>query len=412
MKKPELLAPAGNLKKLKYAFKYGADAVYAGLPNFSLRAKTGFDLKSLKQGIDYAHKINKRIYVTINVFAHNSHINALPKHLKSLKQNPPDAIILSDPGVLEIVKKYLPKVEIHLSTQANILNYEAVKFWKKQGVKRIILGREASLKDIIEIKKKTKGIELETFVHGAMCMSYSGRCYLSAWLNDRSANEGLCTQPCRWNYNVYLEEPLRPGMMIPVKQAGKQGSYVLNSRDLCLIDYLDELKKAGIISFKLEGRTKSIYYLAVIVKAYRQAIDLLNSKKSTSQKKKELTDIKKELEKVDNREYETGFLFDNNPKKLMNFKTSKPKNDWEFKGEVLKVKNNEIFIRIHNILKNNSQIEIVTPKDIYQLKIKKLKEKGELIKEARGGAEKTFSFEIDNISKYNIATGNLLRKKK
>ncbi len=410
--KPELLAPAGNLKKLQYAFTYGADAVYCGLPDFSLRAKSGFDIKSLKQGINYAKLNKKKIYVTINIFPNCKIIDKISKHLKNLKSNPPDAIIISDPGVFEIVKKTLPKIPIFLSTQANTINYEAVKFWKKQGIKRIILGREATVEDIKKINKKKGTIEIETFVHGAMCTSYSGRCYLSAWLSQRSANQGLCTQPCRWNYNVYLEEPLRPGMLIPVTE-DKNGTYILNSKDLCLIDYLKDLVDFGVSSFKIEGRTKSIYYLAVVTKAYRQAIDLLFCKKSKKEKANEFHEIKKEFEKVDNRGYETGFLFGNDSRKLMNFKTSKPENTWEFKGEIIKVENKKIIARIHNVIKNNSTVEIITPQNVYCVKIKNLMDKdGNKIKEARGGNDKTFSFEIAGEKKYQITPNSLIRRKK
>src|SRR3989344_6102160 len=240
--KPELLAPAGSLKKLKIALAYGADAVYIGLPAYSLRAQTDFNLKDIKTGIEYAHQLGKKVYITINIFAHNRHLKLLPAYLKQL------------------VKKILPKVAIQLSTQMNTLNYEAVRFWQEQGVKRIILGREATWADIKEIHRKVPKMALEVFVHGAMCLSYSGRCYLSAWLSKRSANLGLCTQPCRWNYKIYLEEQLRPGQMMPI-EADDQGTYLMNSKDLNLIDHLNELIKAGVVFFKIEGRTKSIYYL-------------------------------------------------------------------------------------------------------------------------------------------------------
>ncbi len=410
--KPELLAPAGDLKKLKYAFEYGADAVYCGLPIFSLRAKTGFNLKTLIEGIEYTKLNKKKIYITINIFPKNEDLPKIEKHLKNLKECPPDALIISDPGVLKIVKKILPKIHIFLSTQANTLNHQAVSFWKDLGIKRIILGREVNLDDIKKIHKLVKKVDLEIFVHGAMCMSYSGRCYLSSWLTGRSANKGLCTQPCRWNYNLYLEEPLRPGMLIPITE-DKKGTYILNSKDLCLIDHLKELIDSGISSFKLEGRTKSIYYLAVATKAYRQAIDLIFSNRPEKEKVIIIYKIKKELEKVENRGYETGFMFEKNHDKLMNFKTSKPKNKWEFKGEILQVKDSRIYARVHNILENGSSIEIITPKSIYQIKVRDLKNnKGEKIKEAKGDASKIFNFEVENLEKYKIEPKSLMRKKK
>lgn len=412
----ELLSPAGDLQKLKYAFAYGADAVYLGLPDFSLRAKTGFDVKSLKQGIEYAHKLKKKVYLTINVFAHNSHIKKLPDFLKKIKATSPDAIILSDPGILLLVKKYLPKVAIHLSTQANTLNYEAVKFWQKNGVKRIILGREASLDDIKEIHKQLPKIELEVFVHGAMCMSYSGRCYLSSWLNNRSANEGSCTQPCRWEYKLYMEEPLRKGQMIPLEEDGK-GIYILNSKDLCLIDHLQELVKAGVISFKIEGRTKSHYYVATATRAYRQAIDLatvITAKAGISSKKdrvqsENLKSIKQELFKIDNRGYTTGFFKGDEGIDRQEFTTSKLKSDWQFVGELLEMKKGVAYFKPHNMINIKEEVELLTPDDCYKIQIKEFTDKnGNVLEEVHGGTENIYSFKLPE--KYKTDWG-LLRKK-
>ncbi len=410
-KKPELLAPAGDLKKLKFALHYGADAVYCGLPDFSLRAATGFDLASLKEGIDYAHSISKKVYLTLNIFAHNKHIAELPKQLKKIKELDADAIILSDSGILMLVKKALPKMPIHLSTQANTLNSAAVKFWQKQGVERIILGRETSLQDIREIHADVPTMELEVFVHGAMCMSYSGRCYLSAWLNERSANEGKCTQPCRWDYKVYIEEPQRPGQMIPV-EADDQGTYVMNSKDLCLVEYLKELADAGICSFKIEGRTKSFYYVSAVTSIYRQAIGLLSSSiKVYKQKVKPLMD---ELLKTDNRDYTTGFLLGTEEKTRQNFKTSKVKSDWRLAGEVVKVKkeknNKKIFFRAHNVLRLNDEVEVLTPKKILKLKVKEIfNSKDEKITQAHGGTDEIYSFVVSGES--GIMEKSLIRQK-
>jgi len=397
----ELLAPAGDLSKLKYAYAYGANAVYLGLPDFSLRAKTGFDLPTLQEGIGYAHQLKKKVYVTVNIFAHNKQISLLPRFLKQISKIRPDAIILSDPGVLQLVKKYLPKIAIHLSTQANTLNYEAVKFWQKNGVKRIILGREATLEDIREIHHQAPKMELEIFVHGAMCMSYSGRCYLSAWLNNRSANEGSCTQPCRWNYKLYMEEPLRPGVMIPLEEDEK-GIYILNSKDLCLIDYLAELKKAGVVSIKIEGRTKSHYYVAVVSKAYRLALDNLNNKAK-------LKSAKIELQKIDNRGYTTGFLLGNEGIKRQEFKTSKQVSDWQFVGEVIEVKSKTIYFKPHNMLRAGDELELLTPKDCYRIRVKEfVNSKGEKLSEVHGGTQEIYSFELSR--KIKIDWG-IIRKK-
>ena len=422
-KKIELLAPAGDIDKLKYAYAYGADAVYLGLPDFSLRAKTGFDLKSIKEGIDYAHKLKKKVYVTINIFAHNNQINKLSSFLRQISKINADAIIISDPGVLLLVKKYLPKTPIHLSTQANTLNYEAVKFWQKNGVKRVILGREATLEDIREIHRKVPKMQLEVFVHGAMCMSYSGRCYFSAWLNNRSANEGSCTQPCRWNYKLYMEEPLRPGMMIPLEEDEK-GIYILNSKDLCLIDYLDELRKAGVVSVKIEGRTKSHYYVAVATKAYRMALDSIFSPitKGNPSSLLPLTkgevgrgfaakfkQAKAELQKIDNRGYTTGFLLGKEGIKRQEFKTSKQISDWQFVGEVIESKGKTIYFKPHNMLNVGDILELLTPEGCYRIKVKEfINPNSEKVKQVHGGTQGIYSFVLSK--KCNVKWG-LLRKK-
>lgn len=412
--KPELLAPAGNLEKLKYALAYGADAVYCGLPDFSLRSQTGFDARSLATGIELAHRLGKKVYVTINIFAHNRQIEALPAHLRRLKKIAPDAVIVSDPGVLSLARKIMPKIKIHLSTQANTLNYEAVKFWQAHGVERIILGREASLADIKKIHRRAPKIQLEVFVHGAMCMSYSGRCYLSAWLNSRSANLGACTQPCRWQYRVYLEEPMRPGQLMPI-EADSQGTYIMNSKDLCLIDYLADLQAAGVSSFKIEGRTKSVYYLAMAVKAYRWAIDSGYDAKIISQSKNE-------LDKVDNRGYTTGFLLANEELRRQEFDTSKAASDWQFVGQAVKAKSAKrkmknkkleiqtIRIRVHNTLKAGDDIELVTPENCYKMKIRELRDENlKIVKAAHGGTDELFTLEVP--VDWLVGESGVIRKK-
>lgn len=398
----ELLAPAGDLEKLKYAFAYGADAVYLGLPEYSLRAKTGFNFLDLKNGIDYAHQLKKRVYVTINIFAHEKHLDNLPKFLKQLKQCRPDAVILSDPGVLLVVKKYLPRVAIHLSTQANTLNSEAVKFWQKNGVSRIILGREASLADIKKIHQAVPKMELEVFVHGAMCMSYSGRCYLSSWMSNRSANEGLCTQPCRFEYQLYAEEKMRPGELMPIEEDG-ENMYIFNSRDLCLIEYLNELIKVGVKSFKIEGRTKSIYYTSTVVKAYRRVLDNLGNKKI-------LVEVKKELQKIDNRGYTTGFLIGyESGLSRQEFKTSKTKSDWQFVGEIIKSnKRGLVAFRVHNVWRVGEIVELLTPKKCSKIRIKEfLDNNHQKLKEVHGGTDNVYYFKLSDNTKLDFG---LLRK--
>jgi len=407
-KKIELLAPAGNFSKMKYAFFYGADAVYLGMPDFSLRTKINrFSEREIKKAIQYAHNLKKKIYVTINIYARNEHIFPIKKHLIFLRKIKVDGIIASDPGVIRLVKKYLPGVDIHLSTQANTVNFEAVSFWKNLGIKRIILARELEISEIKEIKKKVPKMELEVFVHGAMCMSYSGRCYLSTYFNSRSANLGVCTQPCRWEYGVYLEEPQKPGDLIKVT-SDEEGTYIMNSKDLNLIEHLDKLSKAGVASFKLEGRTKSIYYLEITTQTYRKKIDC-------NFKKTEIKKIKTELNKIDNRGYTTGFLIGDEEPNRQEFKTSKAVSDWEFVGEVVKTQisklgtHNLIYIKPHNALNAGESVEIVTPSDIYKIKIKEFFDKnGNSIDKIRGGTEYIYCIELSK--KYNIAEMSILRK--
>lgn len=275
MKKYELLAPAGNWEKLKIALHYGADAVYMGLPELSLRGKIkDMNLEVLQKSIQYVKKNNKNIYITINIFPHNRDIPLIIEHLKILEEWKPDAIILSDPGVFSLAKKYSPSIPLHISTQANITNVESAKFWENLGIRRIILARELSLKEIKNFKENIH-CELEAFVHGSLCIAYSGRCYLSAYLTKRSANHGECTNSCRWKYQVYyLKEEKREEEFLPIYEDDR-GTYIMSSKDLCMIEYLPELADAGVYSFKIEGRMKGINYLAGVVKTYREAIDLL-----------------------------------------------------------------------------------------------------------------------------------------
>lgn len=304
MKKPELLAPAGNLEKLKFAVIYGADAVYLGGKQFSLRAFAGnFEMEEIEEGVKFAHSHNVKVYVTINIFPHNEDLIGLDTYLKDLYDIGVDAIICADPGVIQIAKETVPNLEIHLSTQANNVNWASVQFWQKQGINRIVAARELSLKEIEEIKEKT-GAQIECFVHGAMCISYSGRCLLSNYMVGRDANAGECAQACRWNYNLVEEK--RPGIYYPILEDEK-GTYIFNSQDLCLIDRLDKLMDAGIDSFKIEGRMKSISYVATILRVYRQAIDSYYDKGEYIVEKK----WKEELDKISHRPYTTGFYFGN-----------------------------------------------------------------------------------------------------
>ncbi|PLX21339.1 peptidase U32 [Candidatus Parcubacteria bacterium] len=413
-KKIELLAPAGNKEKMKTAFLYGADAVYAGIPDFSLRVRINdFSLVTIAEGLDYAHSLGKKMYVTINIFAHNKHLEKLPEYIKKLKKIGVDALIISDPGVISIVKKHWPKAEIHLSTQANCTNWQSAKFWYDQGISRVILGREVTLEEIREIKKKVPKLELEYFVHGAMCMSYSGRCFLSKHFIDKSANLGDCVQPCRWNF--FISEEKRPGMPLEIVEE-EHGTYILNSKDLCLIKHLSELKKAGIDSFKIEGRAKSIYYLAVVVGAYKKAISLLSKRLPDLSLKRELNKLYKELfTKLVHRGYTEGFLF--NKKAEENKEVSHIFGDWEFCGEVVassKIKGTKdsynTNIKVHNSIKIEDYLEILNPKyEIVKIIIKKIFniKKQDFVEAAHGGQ----GTEIQIKTRVKIPEGSVVRRK-
>ena len=271
----ELLMPAGNLEKLEYAIKYGADAVYLGVVDFSLRAmRKGqlITLDNLKEAVDLAHKLGAKAYVTLNIFAFNNDIKLLEGCIEKFKDANPDAVIVSDFGIINLVKKYMPDTPLHISTQTNTLNYESVKFWQDFGATRVILARELPIADIAEIRRRVPDIELECFVHGSQCVSFSGRCLLSDYFTngERKANHGNCSQPCRWSYK--LVESTRPDQYYEINQ-DERGSHILSPKDLCLVEYLPELIDAGVNSFKVEGRTKSLYYVSAVAKAYRNAID-------------------------------------------------------------------------------------------------------------------------------------------
>lgn len=271
MKKPELLLPAANLNVLKIAFEYGADAVYIGGEAFSLRANAdNFTKEEMIEGVKFAHQRGKVVYVTANILAHNNDIEAAYDYFKELAEVKPDAILISDPGLFEIATEVCPDIDIHISTQANNVNYRTFLFWKKLGATRVVCGRELSLKEISEIRDKIGDMEIEAFVHGAMCISYSGRCLLSNYFTGKDGNQGACTHPCRWKYAVVEEK--RPGEYLPVYE-NDRGTYIFNSKDLCMIEHLPEMIDAGIDSLKIEGRMKTALYVATVARTYRMAID-------------------------------------------------------------------------------------------------------------------------------------------
>ncbi len=302
-KKPELLAPAGNLEKLKMAILYGADAVYLGGKAFGLRAFGGnFSRKELQEAMEFVHGKGKRAYVTVNIYAHNEDIEKLPDYLKYLEAIGADGLLVADPGVFQLAREAAPGLELHISTQANITNWRSAKAWQDSGAHRVVLARELSLQEIRKIREKCDA-ELEMFVHGAMCISYSGRCYLSSYLTGRDANRGSCAQPCRWKY--HLTEENRPGQYFPVEE-DERGTYIMNSKDMCLLPYLKDVIESGVDSLKIEGRMKSVHYVASVVKAYRMAIDAYFENPEEFMIRQEWLD---ELEKVSHRAYTSGFYF-------------------------------------------------------------------------------------------------------
>lgn len=331
MNKPELLAPAGDLEKFKMAINYGADAVYLGGDRFGLRkASKNFTLEELKEGIEYAHERNKKVYITMNIIPHNEDLMGLEDYARKLYNLGVDAVIVSDPGVMTLIRKAVPDLPIHLSTQASVTNYETVMFWYNLGIRRIVLARELSLKEIKEIiDRAPKDLEIETFVHGSMCISYSGRCLLSNYMTGRDANRGDCAQACRWKY--YLMEEKRPGEYFPVYEDDK-GTYIFNSKDLCMIEHIPELIEAGIKSFKIEGRVKSSYYVATVLRSYRMAIDeYLKDPENYKFKEKWLDEIKK----ASHRDFTTGFFFKKPTGEDQIYTTSTYIRNYDFVGLVL-----------------------------------------------------------------------------
>ncbi len=413
----ELLAPAGSPEKLKYAIEYGADAVYAGVPDVSMRARVNtFTEKDLLDASKYVHEKGKKIFVTLNIYAHNYHLSKIETHLKFLKKADIDAVIVADPGVIMLVKKHLPGVAIHLSTQANTTNWQAAKFWYDLGITRIVLAREVTLEDIAEIKKHVPKLELEYFVHGAMCMSYSGRCILSKWMSGKSANLGDCTQPCRWGYaekskilnpkfqiqNSKQETTKYKTMEVTEVQSGRpvlleedsHGTYFFNSKDLNLLSHLQELRNAGVTSFKIEGRNKSVFYVANVCRAYRSVLDAIESKKTAGEIGKIQKKAGKELEKLANRGYTKGFLLGNEPEH--GFSGQQANGEFQFVGEVLENDGKKVKVKIHNFVLMGDKLEIITKEKNIAVKILKIyNEEMEEVESAHGGHGKLYYLKIN-----------------
>jgi len=363
MKKVELLAPAGSLEKLEMALVYGADAVYMGGEAYGLRAYAeNFSREEMKAGIEFAHSMGKKVYITMNIIPHNNDLIGMPEYIKEIESMGVDAVILSDPGVLAMVKSVAPSMEIHLSTQANNTNWGSANFWYNQGVRRIILARELSLKEIREIREKTPDdLQLEIFIHGAMCISYSGRCLLSNYMAGRDSNKGLCAHPCRWKY--YLVEEKRPGEYMPVYE-NERGTFIFNSKDLCMIEHIPEMIHAGVTSFKIEGRMKSSYYVATIVKAYREAIDKYYSDPEGYKFDPHWLE---EICKASHREYSTGFYFGRPTGEGQIYDKSSYIREYDFVGLVMDYdkKTGIATVEQRNRMFVGEEIEVLRPKGRY-----------------------------------------------
>jgi len=382
MKKPELLSPAGTLKNMRYAFAYGADAVYAGQPRYSLRVRQNdFNkLNNLAQAIDEAHSLGKRFYVACNILPHNSKLKTFLDDITPIIEMQPDALIMADPGLIMMVRERWAQMPIHLSVQANTMNYAAVRFWQNIGISRIILSRELSLEEVAEIRQTCPDIELEVFVHGALCIAYSGRCLLSGYLNHRDANQGSCTNACRWNYKV-LEEKQRPGEYMPIFE-DEQGTYIMNSKDLRAVQHVGRLMEIGIDSLKIEGRTKSHYYAARTAQVYRQAIDSANQPFNKN--------LMLELDKLANRGYTEGFFRRHLPSEYQNYEASDNPQQ-QFVGEVLAYddKTKLLEVEVKNHFELGDSLELMRPQGNLRFTLEYLENRpGESIGVAPGSGHK------------------------
>ena len=358
MRKPELLVPAGSLEVLKVAVIFGADAVYIGGEAFGLRAKAkNFTSEEMKEGIDFAHAHGVKVYVTANILAHNSDLTDAAAYFTELAALHPDALIIADPGLFMIAKDVCPEIDIHISTQANNCNYGTFLFWHEQGASRVVTARELSLKEIGEIRKRIPAdMEIETFVHGAMCISYSGRCLLSAYMTGRSANEGACTHPCRWKYAVVEEK--RPGEYFPVEE-NERGTYIFNSKDLCMIEHIPDLFEAGIDSFKIEGRMKTALYVATVARTYRKAID--DYLEDPKVYEKNLPWYREQISKCTYRQFTTGFFYGKPDQESQIYDSNTYIREYTYLGIVGEVKDGLCVIEQRNKFTVGEQIEIMKP---------------------------------------------------
>lgn len=406
IKKPELLAPAGNLEKLKVAIRYGADAVYLGGSKLNLRAFAhNFDNDQLREGVKYAHDRGKKVYVTLNVIPHNGDFAGIEDYLKELYEIGVDAIIVADPGIIATAKEVVPDLELHLSTQANAVNIRTVKFWHSMGIKRVVPAREMSMQEIKDlIKEIPDTCEVESFVHGAMCMAYSGRCIISNYMTGRRSNSGACAQPCRYKY--HLVEERRPGEYYEVKE-DERGSYIMNSKDLCMIEHIPELMECGIDSLKIEGRMKSVYYVASVVKAYRQAIDTYIKDPENYKFDPEWMDY---LLKPSHRPFTTGFYFDDEVKQTYGSATYIQSYDIVGVVKEYDAENKIATITQKNKVLNGVDVEVLEIKGenkIINLKDMRRKQDGESI-ESANVPQMIFTIQCDE----ELKPGDILIKSK
>ncbi|WP_413559449.1 U32 family peptidase C-terminal domain-containing protein [Bdellovibrio sp. HCB209] len=399
--KPELLMPGGSLEKLKYAFEYGADAVYVGVPLFSLRARENeMTFEDLREGIEYARARGKQVYVTANIFARNLKLKSFRENFKKWVDLKPDAFIMSDPGLMMIAKDIDPNVNIHLSVQANCMNWQAVKFWQQQGVTRVILSRELRIEEIKEIRNKVPDIEIEAFVHGSICIAYSGRCLLSHYMSHRDANQGVCDNSCRYGYNIhkaesdkdqeyFLEDLRNKGEFYRIDE-DDNGTYIMNAKDLCVIEHLKELREAGVCSFKVEGRTKSLYYASMVAKIYRQAIDDMDAGKDFN------PELLTELQKIPNRGYHKAFALGGTSHESQEYRHSTSRNfNQRFAGVVLdrSDKTGRVRVEARHRIRPEDEIEVISPSGGAKYTVGKIfNEQGEQVHQAGGGG---LIFEFD-----------------
>ena len=404
-KQIELLAPAGDMEKLKTAIHFGADAVYFAGKNYGLRAfGTNFDSFSIVEAMQYIHKHGKKGYVTINVYARHNDFDGLKEYVKSLINAQVDAVIVSDLGIFSFIRENFPNLEIHVSTQANTTNAYAAKTWQKLGAKRVVLARELNIDEVRNISINNPTLDIEAFVHGAMCISYSGRCLLSNYLTNRDSNHGECVQACRWKYSVTEES--RPNDKFDLIE-DERGTYIFNSKDLCLIDYIDKIAEAGVNSFKIEGRMKSPYYVATVINAYRRAIDAYLESNSNNKPYKKPEFLDNELTKASHRKYTTGFMFSDG-KPTQNYETSIQEQDSKFMAIVLKVEKDKVLVEQRNKFAVGDTLEVLSPSDTFQKQINLTKiedENGNILNEAKMVQQKVWIY--TNLA---LEVGDILRK--